>query len=334
MHKGLVLVTLGQTLGDRFLLVEQIGQGGMSTVFKAQDLENEGEAVVVKIPLPIFSSGVGSWSIFQREEEIGLKLDHPFVLKFLPLRSEKRRGYVVTEYVPGLTLSDRLRDERPLPEPEALRIASQLCAAIDHLHGRGFVHYDLKPANVMLCPDGSIRLIDFGLAHAATTSRFVLGGPPPAIGSSDYVAPEQIKRRRGRKSVDIYGVGALLYEMLTGRAPFPGDDPFVVASARILGDPPAPRAVNPYVSPEAEEIALRALSRDLNQRYPSALVMKRDLEHLDQVEMSGLCDRLQPVTSVRRVMRLARYVMLVGVVPVVTQVALFILLRRHFARRP
>ena len=334
MHEGLVLVTLGQTLGDRFLLVEQIGQGGMSTVFKAQDLENEGEAVVVKIPLPIFSSGVGSWSIFQREEEIGLKLDHPFVLKFLPLRSEKRRGYVVTEYVPGLTLSDRLRDERPLPEPEALRIASQLCAAIDHLHGRGFVHYDLKPANVMLCPDGSIRLIDFGLAHAATTSRFVLGGPPPAIGSSDYVAPEQIKRRRGRKSVDIYGVGALLYEMLTGRAPFPGDDPFVVASARILGDPPAPRAVNPYVSPEAEEIALRALSRDLNQRYPSALVMKRDLEHLDQVEMSGLCDRLQPVTRVRRVMRLARYVMLVGVVPVVTQVALFILLRRHFARRP
>ena len=334
MHEGLVLVTLGQTLGDRFLLVEQIGQGGMSTVFKAQDLENEGAAVVVKIPLPIFSSGVGSWSIFQREEEIGLKLDHPFVLKFLPLRSEKRRGYVVTEYVPGLTLSDRLRDERPLPEPEALRIASQLCAAIDHLHGRGFVHYDLKPANVMLCPDGSIRLIDFGLAHAATTSRFVLGGPPPAIGSSDYVAPEQIKRRRGRKSVDIYGVGALLYEMLTGRAPFPGDDPFVVASARILGDPPAPRAVNPYVSPEAEEIALRALSRDLNQRYHSALAMKRDLEHLDQVEMSGLCDRLQPVTRVRRVMRLARYVMLVGVVPVVTQVVLFILLWRHFARRP
>ncbi len=334
MHEGLVLVTLGQTLGDRFLLVEQIGQGGMSTVFKAQDLENEGAAVVVKIPLPIFSSGVGSWSIFQREEEIGLKLDHPFVLKFLPLRSEKRRGYVVTEYVPGMTLSDRLRHERPLSGPEALRIASQLCAAIDHLHGRGFVHYDLKPANVMLCPDGSIRLIDFGLAHAATTSRFVLGGPPPAIGSSDYVAPEQIKRRRGRKSVDIYGVGALLYEMLTGRAPFPGDDPFVVASARILGDPPAPRAVNPYVSPEAEEIALRALSRDLNQRYHSALAMKRDLEHLDQVEMSGLCDRLQPVTRVRRVMRLARYVMLVGVVPVVTQVVLFILLWRHFARRP
>lgn len=328
------LVIPGQTLDGRFLLVEQIGFGGMSTVFKAEDLQNENATVVVKVPLPMFSSGVGSWSIFQREEEIGRQLDHPFVLKFVPLAANKRRAYLVTEYVPGQTLADRLSRERPLPESEALRIAGRICAAIDHIHGRGFVHYDLKPANVILCPNGTIRLIDFGLAHSAETSRFTFGGPAPAIGSSDYVAPEQIKRRRGRKSADIYGVGALLYEMLTGRAPFPGDDPFVVASARTFGDPAAPRRVNPRISRQAEEIALRALRRDPAQRYHSAAAMQVDLEHSDRVPVSGLCDRLQPVTRGRRAWRIARYVVLVGVVPVATQVILFVLLWYRFAHRP
>jgi len=328
------LVAPGQTLGERFLLVEQVGRGGMSTVWKAEDLLNEHETVVVKVPLPIFSSGVGSWSIFQREEEIGRQLDHPFVLKFIPLAPNKRRSYVVTEYVPGQTLADRLSQQRPLPEPEALLIANQICEAIDHIHGRGFVHYDLKPANVMLCPNGTIRLIDFGLAHAVETSRFTFGGPPPAIGSSAYVAPEQIRRKRGRIGVDIYGVGALLYEMLTGQAPFPGDDPFVVASARILGDPPAPRSVNPLISRQAEEITLRALRRDPVQRYHSAAAMKVDLDDADRVSVSGLCDRLSPVTRGRRALRIARTVVLVGVVPVATQVVLFLLLWRHLGRRP
>ena len=117
-------VNAGRILDDRFLLVEQIGRGGMSTIFRAEDLHDHRRAVAVKVPLPIFSSGIGSWSIFQREEEIGRKLDHPFVLKFLPLDGPARqRSYVATELVPGRTLHERLRDERPLPEREALRIA-------------------------------------------------------------------------------------------------------------------------------------------------------------------------------------------------------------------
>jgi serine/threonine protein kinase len=326
-------VNVGQTLDGRFLLVEQIGRGGMATIFRAEDLERDHEVVVVKVPLPIFSSGVGTWSIFQREEEIGRKLDHPYVLKFRALPASRRRSYVVTELVPGRTLAARLAAERPLPEADALRIAAQLCAAVAHLHERGFVHYDLKPANVMLCPDGGIRLIDFGLAHSAAGTRFAPGGPVPAIGSSDYVAPEQIRRRRGRTSVDIYGVGALLYEMLTGRPPFEGDDPFVVASARTLGDPPAPRALNPRLSPHAEEIVLRALRRAPAERYPTAAVMRAALEHPDRVVVSGLSARLRPPTRARRALRLLRYWTLVCVVPLATQVGLFWLLWRHFARK-
>ena len=308
----------------------------MATIFRAEDLQRDNRTVVVKVPLPIFSSGLGSWSIFQREEEIGLKLDHPLVLKFLPLppaAAARRRSYVVTEYVAGQTLHTRLRHEGPLPEAEALRIASQLCAAVDHLHGRGFVHYDVKPDNVMMCPDGSIRLIDLGLAHAVETARFTFGGPPPAIGSADYVAPEQIRRRRGRTSVDVYSIGAILYTMLTGQAPFPNDDPFVLASARTLGDPPAPRRLNPRLSPQAEEIALRALRRAPAQRTPSAAAMKAELDDPSRVVVTGLCDRLEPVTFGRRARRIARQIFLVGVLPVATQVALFVLLWHHYAHR-
>ena len=331
IHGG---VNAGRILDDRFLLVEEIGRGGMSTIFRAEDLQDHRRPVAVKLPLPVFSSGIGSWSIFQREEEIGRKLDHPFVLKFLPLDGPARqRHYVATELVPGRTLHERLRDEGTLPEPEALRLAGQICAAVDHLHGRGFVHYDLKPGNVMLCPDGTIRLIDFGLAHDVVTGRFSFGGQAPAIGSAEYVAPEQIRRRRGRTSADVYGIGAILYTMLTGQAPFPNDDPFVVASARILGDPPAPRSLNPRLSRQAEEIALRALRRDPAQRYPSAALMKADLDDPTRVVVTGLCEQLQPVTFGRRARRIARQILLVGVVPVATQVALFGLLWHHFAHR-
>src|SRR5262249_22062389 len=161
--------------------------------------------------------------------------------------------------------------------------------------------------NVILCSDMSIRLIDLGLAHRAVASRFTLSGPAPAIASSTCVAPEQIRRRAGKKSVDIYAIGAVLYEMLTGQVPFPGDEPFVVASARLLGDPRAPRAVNPRISQEAEEIVLRALRRDPSERYANAAAMKKDLDSPTQVVLSGLAGRLRPVTRWRRILRRARY---------------------------
>jgi serine/threonine-protein kinase len=323
----------GQTLDGRFLLTAEVGEGGMARIFRAEDLARDRAPVVVKVPLPMFSSGVGAWSLFQREEEMGRKLDHPFVLRFLPLPADRRRSYIVTEYVPGPSLAAHMRERGPLPEAEALIIASKICAAVAHVHERGVVHYDVKPENVILCPDGTIRLIDFGLAHPAVASRFAIAGRPPPIASSTYVAPEQIRRRPGQKSADIYALGAVLYEMLTGQAPFPGDDPFVVASARTLGDPPAPRALNPLLSSQAEEIALRALRRDPSQRYPSAAAMQADLEHPERMHVSGLAARLQPVTRARRVWRRVRHVALVALLPMLTQVALFGLLWRWFAHK-
>ncbi len=322
-----------RVLDDRFRLLDEIGRGGMSTVYRAEDLADGNRLVAVKVPLPVFSSGVGAWSIFQREEEIGRALDHPAILRFLA-PAATRRSYVVTEYVAGVTLHEHLRAHGALEERQAIDIARRLCEAVEHLHGRGFVHYDVKPGNVILCEDGTLRLIDLGLAHDAKTSRFSLMGPPPAIGSSDYVAPEQIRRRRGRKSVDVYALGAILYTLLTGQPPFPGDDPFVVASARTLGDPPAPRTLNARISRQAEEIALRALRRDPSERYASAAEMRRDLEHPERVVVSGLAERLRPVTRARRILRICRHIWLVAVLPVAAQVVVFLALWRHYSHRP
>jgi serine/threonine protein kinase len=325
--------TLGQVLDGRFRLVEELARGGMATIFKAHDLADGGRAVAVKMPLPVFASGVGTWSLFQQEEAIGRRLDHPYVLRFLRLPADKRRSYIATEYVQGETLADYLGQWRTLPEPEALAICSKICEALIHVHRRGFVHYDLKPANVMLCPDDTIRLLDFGLAHATVTSRFSLVGAPPAIGSAGYLAPEQIRRKRGRTSVDVYGVGALLFEMLTGRPPFRDADPFSVGSERLIGDPPAPRALNPSVSPVAEEIVLRALRRDPAERYASIAAMKADIDHPELVLVSGLSARLRPATPGGRRWRLARHIVLIAVLPVIAQVVLFGLLWHHLASK-
>jgi eukaryotic-like serine/threonine-protein kinase len=327
-------VVPGQTLEGRFLLLEEIGRGGMSTVFKARDLDNPSQLVAVKVLLPQYSSGVGNWSLFQREAEIGGELDHPYILRFISLAPNKHRSHLVTEYVAGTTLAAHVGKGRRLAEPEALRIMSRLCEAVAYMHAQQIVHYDLKPGNVMLCDDGSIRLIDFGMAHPVVSSRLAFSGPGPPMASANYVAPEQLRRQRGRPSVDIYALGAMLYEMLTGHPPFEGDDPFVVASARQIGDPKAPRLLNSAVSLQAEEIVLRALRRDPTERYASVTELKADLDGPAQVRLSGLADRLVAVTSWRKGLRLVRYISFVAVAPVAFLVALFGLLWWSFERKP
>jgi serine/threonine-protein kinase len=314
------------------LLLEQIGRGGMATVFKARDLDRPGELVAVKLPLPQYASGVGSWSMSQREAEIGAALHHPYVLRFIPLGPARPRSVIVTEYLSGTTLADRVGGGRSLPEAEALGIAGRVCEAVEYLHGRRIVHYDIKPRNVMLCDDGSLRLIDFGVAHELVSARFTLGRAPQ-LATADYVAPEQIGGRRGQASVDIYGIGAILYEMLTGHPPFEGDDPFVVASARRIGDPKAPRALNPGITPQTEEIVLRALRRNPRERYATAAELKADIERPSGVRVSGLAARLVEVTPWRKRRRVMRYVALVAGAPLAAMVLSFRLLWWYLERR-
>jgi serine/threonine protein kinase len=320
-------------LDGRFRIVEMINRGGMATVFKAEDLQDHGQPVGIKVPHAKYATGLGAWSRSEREEEIGSQLSHPAVLRYVSVPGRPRGSYIVTEYLQGETLADRLKRNRPLPEPEALDIARRVAEALQFLHEHGVVHYDLKPGNVILCADGSIRLLDFGLAQPVETRRFSLHATTPAMGTTAYIAPEQLQGKHGRPSADIYGLGAMLYEMLTATAPFPDDDPTNTGSQRLTGDPVAPRKLNSTISPQAEEIVLRALQRDPSHRYPSAAAMKADLAAPRQVRVTCLCDRLLPSTRWKCVLLKARWIALVCVLPIAVQAVLYFWIWYRYSRR-
>jgi serine/threonine-protein kinase len=323
----------GDVLDGRFLIVDVLNQGGMAIIFKALDLANREREVAVKVPHLGMESNPASYARFAREEEIGLQLDHPFVMKFVGVNGNRSRPYIIAEYLRGNTLADILGNVRPLPEKDALKFASMICEALEYLHAHAIVHRDLKPSNVMVCEDRSIRVMDFGISYAEAARRMTFAGFSNAMGTADYVAPEQIRGRRGDQRTDIYSLGSMLYEMLTGKAPFDGDDPFVIMNRRMSGDPPAPRKLNPSLSPQAEEIVLRALQRDPSQRYQSAAAMKVDLDAPEKMLVTGLCNSLKESTRWRRFLLLARWITLTCIIPLIIQVVLFFLLWHHFARK-
>jgi serine/threonine-protein kinase len=284
-------IEVGQLLDDRFEITDVIAKSGMASLYKANDRES-GQAVALKIPYLQIESDPAGFDRFRREEEIGLKLNHPYVLKILPVE-KKSRPYLAMEYLEGQTLAELLRSVHPLPEPDAVQIASRICTVLSYLHQNGVTHRDLKPANLMLCNDGTIRIMDFGIARAENSRRLTFVGFTPAMGTPDYMAPEQVRGSRGDQRTDIYSLGAILYEMATGEPPFAGDSPYVIMNARVTGDPQAPRKTNPKLTPVLEEIILHAMERDPKRRYQTALDMRSELENYEAVELSGRHTRLR-----------------------------------------
>jgi len=293
----------GKTLDNRFFITETITRSGMATIFKATDLKTK-ESVAVKVPFMEFESDPGFYSRFQREEEIGSRLHHPYILRFVPEEEGEHRSrpYIVTEYLRGYTLAHLLNSVRPMPEKDALRFAVRLCEAVGYMHEQGVIHRDLKPQNIMICYDGTIRVMDFGIAKSAEGKRITFTGFTPAVGTPDYMAPEQVKGKRGDERTDIYSLGAMLYEMVAGATPFEceNENLFVIMNARVTGDPKAPRKRNPNVSPQVEEIILHAMERDPNKRYQTAKAMKAELEDPASVHLTGRCDRLQAPMALTR----------------------------------
>jgi serine/threonine protein phosphatase PrpC len=283
----------GQTLDDRFFITETISRSGMATIFRATDLLTN-QDVALKVPFMEFESDPGFYSRFEREEEIGLLLNHPYILKFIPVEY-RSRPYIVTEYVRGYTLAHLLNSVRPMPEKDAVKLASRMCDALSHMHQHGVIHRDLKPQNIMICFDGTIRILDFGIAKSAEGRRLTFAGFTPAVGTPDYMAPEQVKGKRGDEQTDIYSLGAMLYEMVAGEPPFASENEnmFVIMNARVTGDPIAPRKRNRELSEQVEEIVLHAMEREPKKRYATAAAMKEDLDNPAEVQMTGRCHHLK-----------------------------------------
>jgi serine/threonine-protein kinase len=322
---------VGQVLDGRFGLTAVISQGGMATIFKGEDLHNGSRTVALKVPYQRLGLDPNHMPRFEREEEIARRLKHPSVMQFVWGIGKRSRPYLVMEFLEGHTLYRELRERKVLPEAEALHLTSRICEALQYIHENQVVHRDLKPENIMMCDDGSIRLMDFGIARSGHSPRLTFVGFAP--GTPHYMAPERVQCKRGDARTDIYGLGAMLYEMLTGVIAFDMEDPMVIMNARVTGDPEAPRKINPAISPQAEEIVLRAMERNPDKRYQTASEMKAALDAPSQVEVTGRAERLEPTTQAKRFWRKARLAAPWIIIPLALQVIGFLLLWHHYSKK-
>jgi serine/threonine protein kinase len=300
---------------DHYRIDGLVARSGMASIFRGTDLRT-GRPVAIKVPHPEMEADPVLFDRFKREEEIGKKLAHPGVVQVLN-DEERSRRYMVLEWVDGRLLRQILNEAKKLPPERAIRIALGLCKALDYIHSQGVVHRDLKPENIMVGPDEQVKIIDFGIAANAGSRRLTFAKLTEAMGTPDYISPEQVKGKRGDARSDVYSLGVMFYEMLTGKVPFIGPNPFVIMNERLLNNPIPPREVNPEISLQLQEIIYRALERDPNKRYPNAHEFALDLGHPEKV---GVADRPEIRNWKQRRSPLARrilfYIML-ALIPVV-----------------
>ncbi len=284
-------VSVGEKL-DQYQLTDLLARSGMASIFKAIDTL-DGKMVAVKIPHPQLESDVVFFERFRREEEIGQRLDHPNIVKMYKPQHQSRT-YVVMELVPGTSLRAAHDKHKPLPVARALAIAKQVAEALVYLHTQGVVHRDIKPENILVDEAGHLKILDFGIALDESARRITWAGLSATLGTPDYMAPEQIGGKRGDERTDVYALGTLLYEMLTGHLPYSGPNAHALMRAKTDDPPRPPSYWVPAIDPQLETIILRAIERRPNDRYENAGELLRDLRAPAQVAPRD------PPTSARR----------------------------------
>lgn len=271
---------------DHYRIENVAARSGMASIFRAVD-ERTGETVAIKVPHPEMEADPVFYDRFQREQEIGEKLDHPGVMKVFP-KGDHSQIYMAMEWVDGRLLRQVMNEQRKFAPERALNIALQIAQALEYIHTHGVAHRDLKPENIMVDTNDRVKLIDFGIAANVGSKRLTFAKFTQTMGTPDYISPEQVKGKRGDGRSDIYALGVMLYEMLTGKVPFTGSNAFTIMNDRLLNNPVPPREVDPTISPELQEIIYRAIERDPAKRYQSAREFAHDLQHPEQV---GIADR-------------------------------------------
>lgn len=266
---------IGKKLDGRYEIVELIGVGGMADVYKATDIIDD-KTVAVKILKNKFADNEDFLRRFRNESKAIAVLSHPNIVKILDVNFTDKIQYIVMEYIDGITLKEFMEQQGVLKWKDAIHFTVQILRALQHAHDRGIVHRDIKPQNIMLFQDGTIKVMDFGIARFAREEGKTLSDK--AIGSVHYISPEQARGEITDEKSDIYSVGVMLYEMLTGQKPFDGDNPVSVALMHMQYTPKNPKAINDTIPEGLEEIVLRAMQREPEKRYHSASEMIKDID--------------------------------------------------------
>lgn len=265
----------GEVLAGRYRLGERLGAGGMAQVFRAVDEELHRD-VAVKVLAPHLLDDPDARERLRREARSAATLTHPNVVTLYDTIVDGEQQFLVMEFVDGPTLADRLASG-PLPEPEAIRIADEVAAALEAAHAQGLVHCDIKPANLLLDPGGRVKVADFGIARAVDSTQTTTG---QVYGSVPYLAPERARGEAAGPSSDLYALGCVLHEMVTGRPPFVGSTPTDTLSQHIHAAPPVPSDLRTGLSAGVDAVVGRLLAKDTAGRHPDAASLRRDLAHL------------------------------------------------------
>lgn len=271
---------VGKKLDGRYEIQELIGIGGMATVYKAHDIKNN-RTVAIKILKDEFSRNGEFIRRFKNESKAIAVLSHPNIVKVYDVSFGDVMQYIVMEYIDGITLKEYLEQQKNKVDWKmAVYFTSQILKAMQHAHEKGIVHRDVKPQNMMLLQDGTIKVTDFGIARFSNTETRTM--TDKAIGSVHYIAPEQARGDRTDGKSDVYSIGVMLYEMLTGQLPFEAESAVSVAIMQLQSNPKPPREINPEIPMGLEEIILRAMRKEPSQRYKSAEEMLKDLQKVNK----------------------------------------------------
>jgi serine/threonine-protein kinase len=300
---------------DQYQLTELLARSGMASIWRAVDTET-GATVALKIPHPQYEGDVVFSQRFQREEEVGQRLDHPHIVKVLRPQ-KKSQPYLAMEFVEGRSLRALMQEQRPFPTEQALDLAGQVCDALAYMHGQGIVHRDIKPENILVDASGRAKILDFGIALDESARRLTWTGLSNTIGTPDYMAPEQIGGRRGDERTDVYAVGTLLYELLTGELPWSAANPNALLRSKANEEPRPPSYHLPTIDPNLETIILRAIARAPRDRYPNAQAMLADLRNPAAVQPLERPPAARPRVARRLAMPLLVLVILAGLAALV-----------------
>ncbi|MBP0974504.1 MAG: serine/threonine protein kinase, partial [Oscillospiraceae bacterium] len=266
---------IGKKLDGRYEITERIGEGGMADVYRATDVVDN-KTVAVKILKKEFAENEEFLRRFRNESKAIAVLSHPNIVKIYDVGFSERIQFIVMEYIDGITLNEYMEQQGQLGWKDAAHFILQILRALQHAHSKGIVHRDIKPQNIMMLRDGTIKVMDFGIAKFAREDGKT--GTDQAIGTVHYISPEQARGGVTDAKSDIYSVGVMLYEMLTGKKPFDTDNPVSIAVMHMQAKVPLPSTIRPDIQIGLEEIILKAMEKDPADRYQSARDMMDDLQ--------------------------------------------------------